>query len=31
MGGLVEAAILDSATALETRDDELAQTVRANE
>ena len=31
MGGLVEAAILDSAKALETRDEELAQTVRAND
>jgi phosphate transport system protein len=28
MGGLVEAAILDAAEALETRDDELAQRVR---
>ena len=29
MGGLVEAAILDAARALETRDDELAERVRA--
>jgi phosphate transport system protein len=29
MGGLVEAAILDAALALETRDDELAERVRA--
>ncbi len=29
MGGLVEAAILDAADALETRDDELAERVRA--
>ena len=28
MGGLVEAAILDAARALETRDDELADAVR---
>jgi hypothetical protein len=28
MGGLVEAAILDAAQALETRDDELAEKVR---
>ena len=28
MGGLVEAAIVDSARALETRDEELAQKVR---
>lgn len=28
MGGLVEAQIVDAATALETRDDELAQSVR---
>ena len=28
MGGLVEAAILDAAQALETRDDELAERVR---
>lgn len=31
MGGLVEAAILDSAEALETRDEELAQRVRAGD
>ncbi len=29
MGGLVEAAILDAAQALETRDEELAERVRA--
>ncbi|MEC8572853.1 MAG: PhoU domain-containing protein, partial [Pseudomonadota bacterium] len=28
MGGLVEAAIMDAARALETRDEELAQQVR---
>ena len=28
MGGLVEAAILDAASALESRDDELAERVR---
>jgi phosphate transport system protein len=31
MGGLVEAAILDAAEALETRDEELAQRVRAGD
>ncbi len=31
MGGMVEAAILDAATALETRDEELAETVRIND
>lgn len=31
MGGLVEAAIIDSARALETRDEELAQSVRAGD
>ncbi|CUH88673.1 PhoU-like phosphate uptake regulator [Phaeobacter sp. CECT 5382] len=31
MGGLVEAAIIDSARALETRDEELAQKVRAGD
>lgn len=31
MGGLVEAAILDAAQALETRDDELAATVRTGD
>ena len=31
MGGLVEQAILDSAQALETRDQELAEQVRAND
>ncbi len=31
MGGLVEAAILDAATALETRDEELAESVRRND
>ncbi len=31
MGGLVEAAILDAARALETRDEELAETVRTND
>lgn len=31
MGGLVEAAIIDSATALETRDEALAEQVRAND
>lgn len=31
MGGLVEAALLNAATALETRDDELAATVRAGD
>lgn len=31
MGGLVEAAILDAAAALETRDDELAQRVRRSD
>ena len=31
MGGLVEQAILDAAEALETRDDELAQKVRAGD
>ncbi|NHX28192.1 phosphate transport system regulatory protein PhoU, partial [Escherichia coli] len=28
MGGLVESAILDAATSLETRDEELAEQVR---
>lgn len=31
MGGLVEAALLDAAEALETRDDELAATIRAGD
>ena len=31
MGGLVEAAVLDAARALETRDDELAEAVRAGD
>jgi phosphate transport system protein len=31
MGGLVEAAILDAAQALETRDDELAERIRAGD
>ncbi len=31
MGGMVESAITDAATALETRDDELAQKVRARD
>ncbi len=31
MGGLVEAAILDAATSLETRDEELAERVRRND
>ena len=31
MGGLVEAAIVDAARALETRDEELAQQVRSND
>jgi phosphate transport system protein len=31
MGGLAEAAILDAAQALETRDEELAETVRRND
>lgn len=31
MGGLVEAAIIDSARALETRDEELAQSVRVGD
>jgi phosphate transport system protein len=31
MGGLVEAAILDAATSLETRDEELAEKVRKND
>ena len=31
MGGLVEVAILDAAKSLETRDEELAQQVRAND
>lgn len=31
MGGLVEAAIMDSARSLETRDEELAEQVRAND
>ncbi|HKL05815.1 MAG TPA: PhoU domain-containing protein, partial [Roseovarius sp.] len=31
MGGLVEKAILDAATSLETRDEELAEQVRASD